>query len=396
MVENVETSMFIENMSEEFVVNPSLYKNVGNAIDVPENKVLKFKLKNLDVSFANSIRRVILSEIPCIVLDSLDKENVDDQNITIYHNNSIFNNEIVKQRLSCIPVCKTDIEDFEYQNYIVECDVKNNTEEKMIVTTEDFKIKNKISGEYLDKEDVQKIFKKNPLTNQFIDIIQLQPNFNDNNFEKLKFECGFKIGIAKENGSYNVASMSVYSNTLDNEEIKKVWEKMEEKLPQNKEERELAYNDFINLDAQRITKPNSFDFKVQSIGIYSNYELVILACEVMIQKFEKFINNLEKDDQLIKKNNELMENAYNITLNNEDYTFGKVLENMSYLQFYIQKQKINYISMKKNHPHDNYSILMISYKNDNTTNEEIITDMKDISKLCIDVYQNIKSNMKKL
>ncbi len=396
MVENVETSMFIENMNEEFAVNPSLYKNVGNAIDIPENKVLKFTLKNLDVSFANSIRRVILSEIPCIVLDSLDKENVDDQNITIYNNNSIFNNEIVKQRLSCIPVCKTDIEDFEYQNYIVECDVKNNTEEKMIVTTEDFKIKNKISGEYLDKEDVQKIFKKNPLTNQFIDIIQLQPNFNDNNFEKLKFDCGFKIGIAKENGSYNVASMSVYSNTLDNEEIKKVWEKMEEKLPQNKEERELAYNDFINLDAQRITKPNSFDFKVQSIGIYSNYDLVILACEVMIQKFEKFINNLEKDDQLIKKNNELMENAYNITLNNEDYTFGKVLENMSYLQFYIQKQKINYISMKKNHPHDNYSILMISYKNENTTNEEIVTDMKDISKLCIDVYQNIKSNMKKL
>ena len=396
MVENVETSMFIENMNEEFAVNPSLYKNVGNAIDIPENKVLKFTLKNLDVSFANSIRRVILSEIPCIVLDSLDKENVDDQNITIYNNNSIFNNEIVKQRLSCIPVCKTDIEDFEYQNYIVECDVKNNTEEKMIVTTEDFKIKNKISGEYLDKEDVQKIFKKNPLTNQFIDIIQLQPNFNDNNFEKLKFDCGFKIGIAKENGSYNVASMSVYSNTLDNEEIKKVWEKMEEKLPQNKEERELAYNDFINLDAQRITKPNSFDFKVQSIGIYSNYDLVILACEVMIQKFEKFINNLEKDDQLIKKNNELMENAYNITLNNEDYTFGKVLENMSYLQFYIQKQKINYISMKKNHPHDNYSILMISYKNENTTNEEIVTDMKEISKLCIDVYQNIKSNMKKL
>ena len=390
MVENVETSMFVENMSEEFVVNPSLYKNVGNAIDVPENKVLKFTLNNLDVSIANSIRRIILSEIPCLVLDSLDKENVDDQNITIYHNNSIFNNEIVKQRLSCIPVCKTDIEDFEYQNYVVECDVKNNTEEKMIITTEHFKIKNKISGEYLPKEDVQKIFKKNPLTDQFIDIIQLQPNFNDNNFERLKFDCGFKIGTAKENGSYNVASMSVYSNTLDNEAIKKVWENMEEKLPQNKEERELAYNDFMNLDAQRITKPNSFDFKVQSIGIYSNYELVILACEVMIKKFENFINNLEKDEQLIKKNNELMENAYNIILNNEDYTFGKVLENMCYLLFYIQKQKINYVSMKKNHPHDNYSILMMGYKNENVTNEEIITDIKDISKLSIDVYQNIQ------
>ena len=84
MVENVETSMFVENMSEEFVVNPSLYKNVGNAIDVPENKVLKFTLNNLDVSIANSIRELYLSEIPCLVLDSLDKENIDDQNITIY------------------------------------------------------------------------------------------------------------------------------------------------------------------------------------------------------------------------------------------------------------------------------------------------------------------------
>ena len=116
----------------------------------------------------------------------------------------------------------------------------------------------------------------------------------------------------------------------------------------------------------------------------------------MIKKFENFINNLEKDEQLIKKNIELMENAYNITLNNEDYTFGKVLENMCYLLFYIEKQKINYVSMKKNHPHDNYSILMIAYNNENITNENIITDMKDISKLSIDVYQNIKSNMKKL
>ena len=32
-------------------------------------------------------------------------------------------------------------------------------------------------------------------------------------------------------------------------------------------ERELAYNDFMNLDTKNY-KPNSFDFKVQSIGIY--------------------------------------------------------------------------------------------------------------------------------
>lgn len=391
-----QSTTFVTMINEELTINPSIYKSMSSSIDVPENKVFTFTLQNVDVCIANSLRRVVLSEIPVVVLDSLDKENIDEQQITIYKNTSILNNEIIKQRLSCIPVCVDNLDEFEYRNYVVECDVKNNTSEKMIVSSGDFKIKNTISNEYLSESETRKIFKKNHVTNQFIDLVYLQPSFNGNGYEHIKFTCGFKVSNAKENGSYNAASTCVYSFTQNKEEVKKRWEQISEKLPQKRDVRELAYNDFMNLDAHRIVIPNSFDFKVQSCGIYENNELISIACEVMIRKFEGLIKSLENPQEIISQNLELMENAYNILLVNEDYTIGKVLENMMYLMFFMKEKKLNYVSLKKLHPHDKDSILMIAYKETNTSVEDIVSDLISICKLNIDIYQNIKSNMTKV
>lgn len=394
--QNVTSTNFITMVNEELTINPALYKSMTSSIDVPENKMFTFTLQNVDVCIANSIRRVVLSEIPVVVMDSLDKENIDEQNITIQKNTSILNNEIIKQRLSCIPVCIDDLDEFEYRNYVVECDVKNNTSEKLVVSSGDFKIKNTVSGEYLSEPETRKIFKKNHVTNQFIDIVYLQPSFNGNGSEHIKFTCGLTVSTAKENGSYNVASTCVYSLTQDKAEVEKQWKIMSEKLPQKRDVRELAYNDFMNLDAHRIVIPNSFDFKIQSTGIYKNNELVILACEVMVRKLEELMKALETPDSIITPNLELMENAYNVLLENEDYTLGKVIENMMYLMFFMREKKLNYVSLKKLHPHDKDSYLMIAYKEENTTIQNIVDDINAICKLNIEIYQNIKSNMGKV
>ena len=78
MAEQTATSStFITLINEELTINPALFKSMSSSIDVPENKMLTFTLQNVDVCIANSIRRVILSEIPVVVMDSLDKENID-------------------------------------------------------------------------------------------------------------------------------------------------------------------------------------------------------------------------------------------------------------------------------------------------------------------------------
>ena len=81
--QNVTSTNFITMVNEELTINPALYKSMTSSIDVPENKMFTFTLQNVDVCIANSIRRVVLSDIPVVVMDSLDKENIDEQNIVI-------------------------------------------------------------------------------------------------------------------------------------------------------------------------------------------------------------------------------------------------------------------------------------------------------------------------
>ena len=115
------------------------------------DNILKFTLSNINVSFANGIRRIILANIPLIVFRSqpYNKNNVD-----IKVNKTRLNNELLKQRISCIPIHISDINEFSYLDYIIEVNKENNSNEIDFVTTEDFKIKNVKLNTYLDSLDV--------------------------------------------------------------------------------------------------------------------------------------------------------------------------------------------------------------------------------------------------
>ena len=100
--------------------------------------VLKFTLSGVHMSLANSIRRTILSDIPTVVFRTFPYNQ---NQATIHKNTTRFNNEILKQRLSCIPIhiqdLETPLEDFE-----VEINVKNKTDSIQFITTKDFRVKN--------------------------------------------------------------------------------------------------------------------------------------------------------------------------------------------------------------------------------------------------------------
>ena len=83
--------------AQAVVTSPTLY------IEAKEDHymLLEFTLRNIDVSIANAIRRTILSDIPTIAFKTFPH----DKNLAIIHKNtSRLNNEILKQRLACIPI----------------------------------------------------------------------------------------------------------------------------------------------------------------------------------------------------------------------------------------------------------------------------------------------------
>jgi len=343
----------------------SIVPEVSNTYDLED--VYHFTLSNVDVSLANAIRRVILSEIPTVVFQTHSQES---NHCIITENTSRLHNEILKQRLGCIPIhMKEDLftkekEDFVLPDkYIMELDVTNNTDNILYVTTEDFKIKNKKTGKYMAETDLRMIFPKNAITQSYIDFARLRPRISDTiPGETLKLTCEFSISEAIVNSMYNVVSKCAYANTPDKEKMEEAWENYLKTIQDSTpEEIRFQKKNFEILDSQKYYKKNSFDFVLQSIGVYDNLEIIKYACIILQHKFIDLIQFIDSDTVVITQSNTTIENCYDFILENEDYTIGKVIEYILYDNYFVREKKLSFCGFKKMHPHDSDSIIRIAF-----------------------------------
>ena len=334
-----------------------------------EDGIMTFTISNIDISYINAIRRTILSDIRICVFKTTPYE---ENNANITFNTCRLNNEIVKQRLSCIPIVINCIELENpldtIKDYLLVVDVENNTDTTMIVTTKDFKILNTATNKYLEDGEVKKIFPPfiPPTGNgeYYIDFLRLRPKISDEiPGEKIKLTCKFTLGTSREDSMFNVTGTCSLGFTPD-------YEKMEEQLEirkqkwkdEGKKEDEIVFEskNWKLLEGMRYVIKNSFDFIVGTVGIYDNDKIIMEACNILSSKMNNLKELITSDEVDIKRSDNLLENCYDITLVNEDYTVGNILNYELYSIFYTDLKIIDYVGFKKFHPHDTDSILRIS------------------------------------
>ena len=95
-------------------MNPQVTFSAENRDD---DDNLYFTLSGINVSLANSLRRTMLSDIPLVVFKTTPH---DKNKCTIHANTSRLNNEIIKLRLSCIPIHFKDVEQFSLKKYVLD------------------------------------------------------------------------------------------------------------------------------------------------------------------------------------------------------------------------------------------------------------------------------------
>ena len=339
------------------IMNPTI-SNISE-----EGDIYKFTLSGLNVSLANGLRRIILSEIPCVAIKT---ETYKDNQCSISVNTGRLHNEILKQRLSCIPIhMKMDDINTLPGKYILEVDVTNDTDNTIFVTTEHFKIKNKESGNYLTREETMKIYPPNTKTNSYIDFARLRPKISDSiPGESLKLSSEFSISNARDNSSFNVVSKCSYGNTLDLVKVNKLWDEREPQLRSQEAtmaDIEFQKKNFYILDAQRSFVPDSFDFVIRTIGFYENRDIVKFAAEILTKKFDEMITQIDSGTVNINLSETTVENCYDIILENEDYTIGKIIEFILYDRFYIGDKTLTFCGFKKFHPHDANGTVRIAF-----------------------------------
>jgi len=325
-----------------------------------DGDVLRFTLHGVNVCFANAIRRTMLSDIPIVVIQT---ENYETNQCNIIKNTGRLHNEILKQRLSCIPIHTTLLRDTEDEkslpgNYSLIIDVKNDTDNMIYVTSGDFRLRDNSNQKILSKEAMDKLFPGlyplNALTNSYIDFARLRPKISDEiPGEELYAVSNFSIGTAKMNSMFNVVSKCAYGNTIDLSKSSAVWEKHESKLRSDGEsdaDIKFQKENFRILDSQRHFEPNSFDFVVQTIGIYDNKDLVRKSCAVLQNKIIDVIQSIDTIPVFVSETT--IDNCFDIRLEGEDYTLGKVIEYIMYTKFYEGDKTLTFCGFKKFHPHN--------------------------------------------
>ena len=359
---------------------------------IEQDDVLKFTIAGINVSYANAIRRVLLADIPVLGFKTTpyDKNKVD-----IQINKTRMNNELIKQRISSIPIhVHPDDETKPYADYEIELDVKNEGNTIIYATTGDLKVKNITSGEYVKSDD---FFPPDKRTTDFIDIVRLRPKIG-NAVEHIKFKATLSICSAREDGVFNVVSTCAYGNTPDHIKIDSEWKDKEdskELKAMTPEQIKFYKTDWYLLDAKRIYVEDSFDFIIETVGIYTNFELITLATLKIMEKLLTVVNDLRSSpSEYIKPALDTMDNCYIITIKNEDYTVGKIIEYCLYKKLANKKDgtgTVNYVGFLKKHPHDTDSFIKISYNVPVTYNDIILYVEEGVTD-SIEVMNAIKNN----
>jgi hypothetical protein len=315
--------------------------------------ILSFTMANTNKSIANALRRTIIGSLPAVVMKQ--------ENCKISVNTTRFNNEILKQRLASIPVHIPP--DSNLETYSIHLKKSNATSSVVYVTSEDFEVTS-------NGKIVASPFHPSAI-GTYIDILRLRPKM-ELAVEAIELTATLSLATGNQSGTFNLANCS-YICTVNEVEAEHRWAKTGNS---NKDE----YLDWKMLDAKRCIIPDSFDVSVESIAIYSNKQIVQMACILL----QKELTVYKESELSIHVSETTMENCIDIKFDNCDYTIGKLLEYNLFSTLF--PAKISYISFIKNHPHDLSGFLRIAFNEEPST--ELITDLfTESCKACINYFK---------
>jgi DNA-directed RNA polymerase subunit L len=290
-----------------------------------------FRLNAPDVSIPNALRRTILSRIPVLVAKPDD--------CVIHKNTSRFTNEILKQRIACIPVHTLDFKGAAGRTVALK--VQNKTDALLYVTTKDL-----TGGDGLFPPT--KVEVKGTTYEEYIEIVRLKNAATDAMAgEEIDLTCKLSVGTARESGCYNAASACHFEWTQDAAAAEEAWRAKGDSTREAKLNWDL-------IDAKRFTIPGSFEFSLKTVGVYTNDALMVTACDLLTEQLGALeVEEVEAPSTMV--------NCTDYILKGIDYTIGNLLE----WQLYDTREAhgITYVSFFKKHPHDLDGILRVTSPN---------------------------------
>lgn len=246
---------------------------------------IKFLLEDSNPQFANALRRIMISEIPILAIDSVD----------FSINDSVFYNEVIAHRLGLIPLV-FDPKKFHFKD--------EHEDGKTCSMCEVIFVINKKGPDVVYSKDMKS---SDPEVKPLFDEVPIIELFGD---QKLKLEASASLGLAKNHARYQAAfthykyfPLAKLKGKLENaSEVVKACPK--DALKIDGEKISVTLDCDLCKECVKIAKPkglleiegdsSKFIFNVESVSGLKPEEIILSAIDILKEKVKDFGKEVRK------------------------------------------------------------------------------------------------------
>jgi DNA-directed RNA polymerase subunit L len=387
--------------------------NISKPIVSEDERTYQFTLSPIQVSYANTLRRLILTGVETIAFRSDMTSTGSTTDVEVKQNDTPMTNEMLADRIGLLPLCIPDPLQWKEDQYLFVLNATGNKDQMTHVTASDFIVKQLISADDSKEEHEKKevvvqsapFFPPNPRTGQTC-LIATLPRVVGSAPQGIHIVAKATKGTGREHARFSPVSQCSYEYTLDTnsvrqEEMFTQWLTSAKKigaLEKDSERYKELKREFNTMQIKRCFQinekgePYSFDFTIETVGCLSVPYIVKRACEVGENMCSRYVNLQQGDvpPEITISSSDSRIIGYDFLVRGHDHTLGNLLQTWL-VENHIEgtaEPKITYAGYCVPHPLRDEMVLRIGVEDG-----EITTARKafaEAAKGCVQLFQNLR------
>lgn len=382
-----------------------------------DGRTYTFTLLNSHVTYANTLRRLMLTGVETIAFRSDMTATGTTTDVVVKRNDTPMTNEMLADRIGLLPIHIKDPLNWKADNYQFTLSVFGDKDKNVYVRSKDFKVHDmtlvdestEAQSENLLQTD--KFFPPNPLTNDTCLIAMLTPGAGSKQ-QAVEIVAKATRGTGREHARFIPVSQCTYEYSPDNDparisEMFVEWLNSAKKIS-NIDKASERYaelqREFNTMQIKRCFKVNekgepfSFDFTVESAGVLDVDYIVERACEVGENICLRYVN-LDKgdvpDDITISTANSRII-GFDFLFRGHDHTLGNLLQTwmVEHLIEGGESPAITYVGYSVPHPLRDEMVLRVGVEDGKEATARLA--VATAAKGCRELFKNLRVEWRKL
>jgi len=367
-----------------------------------------FTLSPIHVTYANTIRRLILTGVETVAFRSDMTSTGSTTDVVIKRNDTPMTNEMLADRIGLIPINVAEPLTWKSDKYVFTLRVAGDKDNTTYVKSGDFKIKEIVPIDAVSEPSAvptEKFFPPNLITGDTCLIATLQPGSGVVQ-QFIEIEAKATKGTGREHARFIPVSQCSYEYTPDSnpqrvEEMFVKWLDVAKKasaVEKGSERYNELRREFNTMQIKRCFKineknePFSFDFTIETAGVLSVQYIVKRACEVGENMCSRYVNihhgDLPEEITISSADTRII--GFDFLIRGHDHTLGNLLQTWL-VENHIQGEatpKITYAGYSVPHPLRDEIILRIGVEDGEEATARLA--LATAAKGCVDMFQKLR------